>query len=57
MDKKPYVAPQSLIVELDTVSIISASFDIVANSKDGVDEMGANHRRGEWGDLWSDSRW
>ncbi len=57
MKKKPYVAPQSLVVELGSVSIIAASFDVVASSKDGVDEMGANRRRGEWGDLWSDSRW
>lgn len=55
MNKKPYVAPESFVVELDAIEMIAASFDVNAGSKDGVNEMGSNQRRGEWGNLWSDN--
>ena len=54
MKKKSYVAPECFVVELETTSMISASFDVLAGSKDGVNNMGSNSRRGEWGNLWSD---
>ena len=56
MEKKPYIAPQSLVVELDVIEMIASSFDIATGSKDGIESMGANSRRGEWGNLWSDNQ-
>ena len=55
MEKKFYVAPQCLVVEFGAMSMIAASIDINTSSKDGVNVMGVNRRRGEWGDLWSDT--
>ena len=55
MEKKFYAAPQCLVVEFDAMSMIAASIDVNASSKDGVNEMGVNTRRGEWGNLWSDN--
>lgn len=55
MEKRSYVAPESVVVELETANLIAASFDIAAGSKDGVNNMGSNNRRGEWGNLWVDN--
>ena len=55
MKKKSYVAPDCFFVELETTSMISARFDVLTGSKDGVSNMGSNNRRGEWGDLWADN--
>ena len=57
MEKKSYVVPQCLVAELDLMNMLATSIDINVSSKNGVDEMGVNRRRGEWGDLWSDNRW
>ena len=56
MEKNIYIVPECLVVELETIQMIAASFDVNAGSKDGVDAMGANYRRGEWGNLWSDNQ-
>ena len=55
MKKKSYVVPQCLVVGLDAMSMLAASIDVNASSKDGVNDMGVNRRRGEWGDLWGEN--
>lgn len=55
MEKKSYVVPQCLVVELGVMNMIAASIEVNASSKDGVNDMGVNRRRGEWGDLWSEN--
>ena len=55
MEKKSYVAPQCLVVELGVMNMLAASIEVNASSKDGVNDMGVNRRRGEWGDLWSEN--
>jgi hypothetical protein len=59
MEKKVYITPECFVVELETVSMIAGS-NINAGVSDsdigdlGEDEFGANRRRGQWGDLWSE---
>lgn len=55
MERKFYFAPQCFVVELGAMNMIAASIGVNASSKDGVNVMGSNHRRGEWGNLWSDN--
>lgn len=58
MEKKVYITPECFVVELETVSMIADSNINAGVSDDigdlGEDEFGANHRRGQWGDLWSE---
>ena len=55
MKKKSYAAPQCVVVELGAMNMIAASIGVNASSKDGVNVMGTNTRRGEWGNLWSEN--
>ena len=54
MKKNFYIAPKCFVLELETVQMIAASFDVNAGSKENVSVMGTNTRRGEWGNLWSE---
>ena len=58
MEKKVYIIPECFVVELETVSMIAGSNINAGVSDDigdlGEDEFGANQRRGQWGDLWSE---
>ena len=54
MEKNVYIVPECLVVELETVQMIAASVELNAGSKESVSVMGANTRRGEWGNLWSE---
>ncbi len=56
MEKNVYIAPECVVMELETEQMIAASFDVNAANKESVNVMGTNTRRGEWGDLWSDGR-
>ena len=56
MKKNSYIAPQCFVVELGAMNMIAASIGVNASSKDGVNVMGTNTRRGEWGNLWSDNQ-
>ena len=56
MEKNVYIAPECLVVELDTIQMIAASLEMNVGSKEGVESMGVNSRRGEWGNLWSDNQ-
>ena len=56
MKKNSYIAPQCFVVELGAMNMIAASIGVNASSKDGVNMMGTNTRRGEWGNLWSDNQ-
>ena len=56
MEKKDYTTPECFVVELETVNMIAGSIN--EQSRGSVTEneaidMGANRRRGQWGDLWS----
>lgn len=59
MEKKVYITPECFVVELETVSMIAGSnINAGVSNSDigdlGEDEFGANQRRGQWGDLWSE---
>ena len=56
MEKKVYTTPECFVVELDTVSMIASSINEKSGGTIAVNEaedMGANQRRGQWGDLWN----
>lgn len=59
MEKKEYIAPECLVVELEMVNMIAGSVtegvdpDEDWTEEGGGTDMGANRHRGEWGDLWA----
>ena len=54
MEKKQYVAPECVVVELETsVSILSGSEEKPGLGTGDDFELEGNRHRGEWGDLWA----
>ena len=56
MEKKVYITPECFVVELETVNMIAGSINEKSGGSVTVNEasdMGANQRRGQWGDLWN----
>ncbi len=53
MEKKVYIAPKCLVVEMELVNMIAGSVIEVelGNGDDFVLE--SNRHRGEWGNLWN----
>lgn len=51
--KKLYVKPEIEVLEIEFESYM-ATFSNPEDSDDGPEEAGANDRRGEWGNLWSE---
>ena len=57
MEKKKYVAPECVVVELETsVSILSGSEEKPGLGTGDDFELEGNRHRGEWGDLWAGRR-
>ena len=57
MEKKEYIAPECLIVEMETVNILALSVPIEGSVDENESEdMGANRHRGEWGNLWGSGK-
>lgn len=63
MEKKKYITPECEVIELEGIVYMSAtSFeenlggDGSVEGDNNVDEMGSNRHRGEWGNLWSDTK-
>ena len=57
MKKIVYTTPECFVVELETVNMIAGSINEKSGGSVTVNEasdMGANQRRGQWGDLWSE---
>ena len=55
METKKYVAPECVVVELETsVSILSGSEEKPELGTDDNFELEGNRHRGEWGNLWAD---
>ena len=56
MEKKEYIKPEMLVVDIEVQQIITASptpgFGDGFASGDG--EVLSNRRRGTWGNLWAD---
>ena len=54
MNKKEYIAPECLVVEMETVSMIAASVNVeVGDDIENGTTQDANRHRGEWGNLWN----
>ena len=59
MEKKMYITPACIIVEISIESAMlsasnpaSATFDNIGEDEEIT--LNSNRRRGQWGDLWSD---
>ena len=59
MEEKVYIAPQMEIADIEPMTIIATSgtpeIGIVkpGTGDEGGTEILSNHRRGKWGDLWT----
>ena len=57
MEKKEYIAPECLIVEMETVNILALSVPVEGSvGENESEDMGANRHRGEWGNLWGSGK-
>ena len=59
MEKKLYIAPACIIVEVSIESAMLSASNPAYATFDNIGEEGeitlnSNRRRGQWGDLWSD---
>lgn len=53
MEKKEYIAPMCVVIEMESVSMIASS-GIETKPGEGDDfVLESNRHRGEWGNLWS----
>ena len=58
MEKKKYIAPECIVIEMEPETLIAASGELdlgYGGSEDDV-ELQSNRHRGEWGNLWSDRK-
>lgn len=63
--KQTYIAPEVEVVEMETETMMlglsaESSLPGTSTGKPGTGsglEADANGRRGQWGNLWEDSRW
>lgn len=56
MEKKEYIAPMCVVIEMESVSMIACS-GIETKPGEGDDfELESNRHRGEWGNLWGDRK-
>ena len=54
MEKKEYIAPECIVVEMEVVNMIATSPELgIGGDKEenSADDM-SNRHRGEWGNLW-----
>ena len=54
MEKKKYITPECLVVELEAVTMIAGSTLEVEPGKGDDFVLESNRHRGEWGNLWAD---
>lgn len=54
MEKKKYIAPECIVVEIEPATLIAVSIGYGDSEDDVV--LQSNHYRGEWGNLWSDKK-
>ena len=52
MEKKKYIAPECVVVEVEAVSVLAVSVPIGDDKPENDIEDMANRHRGEWGNLW-----
>lgn len=53
MNKKAYITPECLVVEIETANMLALSLPHEDKiEEDDSSDMGANRHRGEWGNLW-----
>ena len=61
--KQTYIAPEVEVIEMETETMmlsLSAESSLEGTTDGGGatgKDADANGRRGEWGNLWEDSRW
>ena len=56
MEKKEYIAPECVVVEVETVSLLAVSVPIGDDRPNNDKEDMSNRHRGEWGNLWGDRK-
>ena len=53
MNKKAYITPECLVVEIETANMLALSLPHEDKiEEDDSSDMGDNRHRGEWGNLW-----
>lgn len=54
MEREVYIAPQMEVVELDVLTMLATSKEIVVyDTPTEKDAVMSNKHRGKWGDLWT----
>ena len=57
MNKKKYIKPEVVEIQLSSMQMLAASsFNPESGDNYGGDEAGSNGRRGEWGNLWAETK-
>lgn len=52
MEKKEYIAPECVVVEMEIINMIATSIPVGEDKPNSDPEDMANRHRGEWGNLW-----
>ena len=56
MEKKEYIAPVCEVIELEIISMLAGSLNQEYGEEEGDIELQTNRHRGEWCNLWSDTK-